>query len=305
MYLGAIDIGGTKTIVGVVGQHGQLLLKKQLPTHTASWAVHFDNCAAVLADCVRELGLALSQLSGVGVSMPGTMDCTRGHLYHAPFAGWRDVPVTDYFAKKLAGLTIRADNDVNNCARAEMRFAGAQGDFLWVTVSTGIGGAVVCGSRVICGVNNCAGELGHIKVERAKPQRCSCGAWGCLEAHASGTAIAREFAALLAQNPQAGHYPADAYGCALLAKAGGEDARAIYHRAGEYLGQALACAINMLNPARVYIGGGVSRSLELMLPAVQEAIQRDVVAQCADVKIAQTALGYEASLLGAAALLLD
>lgn len=305
MYLGAIDIGGTKTLVGVVGLHGNLLVQKQLQTNTVSWAVHFDNCAAALAECVQRLGLSLSQVEGVGISMPGTMDCAHGYLYHAPFAGWRDVQVTDYFTQKFAGLTVRADNDVNNCARAEMRFAGAQGDFLWVTVSTGIGSAVVCNSHVICGVNNCAGEIGHIKVERAAPQRCSCGAVGCLEAHASGTAIARGFAVLLAQSPGMGSYPANAYGCALLAKEGNKEARAVYHRAGEYLGQALACAINMLNPARVYIGGGVSRSLELMLPAVKESIQRDAVAQCGGVQILQTALGYEASLLGAAALLLD
>jgi glucokinase len=189
------------------------------------------------------------------------------------------------------------ENDVNACALAEMRFAHGGSNFLWMTVSTGIGGAVVADGRLVRGAGFCAGEIGHVKVEFERPRLCGCGQSGCLEAHASGTAIGR-----LAR--QAG-LEADAKQCEALALQGNPVALAVLAQAGRYIGRALAMTANVLNPQRVYIGGGVAHALGLLLPSIREEFERGVLPQCRNVEIEQTRLGYEAALFGAAAICLD
>jgi glucokinase len=192
----------------------------------------------------------------------------------------------------------------------ELIFGNACGNFLWVTVSTGIGGAFIIGRKLVSGYNSCAGEIGHVKVEYERPAQCSCGQWGCAEAHGSGTAITRMFSEKVQENKElleilaAKNLPVDAKGCSLLAKEGNRTAIEVFHTAGKYIGRALSYAANLLNPHKIYIGGGVSDSLELLMPALREEFNRTTVKQCADIEIVKTALAYDAALMGAAALVL-
>ena len=312
MYIGAIDVGGTKTMAGLVDGSGRLLLSKQIPTQTASPALHFQRCAQLLREVTAQYGIPFSSLEGVGVSLPGTVDESHQVLTMAPGSGWRDLPAAQMLREQLGHQLLWCDNDVNNCARAELRFAGAPADFLWITVSTGIGGAVVAGGRVILGCGSLSGELGHYKVELQNPRPCPCGSAGCLEAYASGAAIGRQFAQLAREDPETGRLaqegglPLDAAGCAALAKAGHQPALQLFQQAGRYLGETLAPVVSVLNPARIYLGGGVSRSFDLLVPAIEMAIQTRAAESCAQlVKLQPTSLGYEASLLGAAALFLE
>ena len=308
-YMGAIDIGGTKTMVGIVDSSAGILVKHHFTTHTTDCYAHFADCCTRLNECLSELNLTLNDLEGIGVNMPGMVDAPTGILLQAPFAGWYDIDVKGYFGR-MFGTEIYVENDVNSCAAGELVFGNPCDNFLWVTVSTGIGGAIIIDRRLVYGHNSCAGEIGHVKVEYEHPARCSCGQWGCAEAHGSGTAITRIFSEkvqadkALAEILSTKNLSADAKTCALLAHEGNRTAIEVFHTAGKYIGRALSYAANLLNPHKIYIGGGVSDSLELLLPAIREEFARATITQCADIEIVKTALAYDAALMGAAALAL-
>ncbi|WRS28824.1 ROK family protein [Oscillospiraceae bacterium MB08-C2-2] len=312
MLIGALDIGGTKTIVAIANEQGQILAKITFATHTADFKEHGRLCIQLLEKLAGECSAELADLAGIGVSMPGMVDFARGFLLHAPFAGWRDVAVVEYFQTILPqGIPVFIDNDTNNCALAEVLFGGSgERDYIWMTVSTGIGSTLISDGNLIAGASFCAGEIGHFRVEEQNPRPCTCGRAGCLEAHASGTAIGRIFREALADSSslrnqlEANGLSDDAPGCAQLAKLGNPTGMEIYRQAGDYMGKALSWAVNLLNPAVVFMGGGVSRDLELLRPAILHRIEAEVVRPSNRVGIRQSQLGYEASLLGAAALVL-
>lgn len=309
-YAGSIDIGGTKTLVGIVDERGNSVIKKYALTCVENYESHFDTCKALLDKCMEESGLSFDKLSGVGINVPGMADSEKGLLIQAPFAGWQNVDVKSYFEKRLYNLPVYIENDVNSCALGEICFG--YGDriknFLWITISTGIGGAVVADGRLVKGSNFCAGEIGHIKVEYDLPKVCGCGQKGCLEAHASGTAITRRINELIMRQPQyksvfeQRQLPCDAAGGAVLAREGDQDMLSIFQSCGRYIGIALSHAVNLLNPEAVFFGGGVARSLDLILPSIQYEISRDAVRQTQNVKLMESKLGYDAAMIGAAAL---
>jgi glucokinase len=296
MFIGAIDGGGTKVLAAIITETGEMRARRRAEVPTGDHAAYFGRCADMLRECAAELGLDIGRLAGVGVSVPGMID-GDGDVLGSPSAGWGEFSARPLLVAALGTDRVFIENDVNACALAEMRFAHGGEDFVWLTVSTGIGGAIVANGRLVRGAGFCAGELGHIKVEFEKPLPCGCGGAGCLEAHASGTAIGR-----LAR--EAG-LNADAKRCEALARQGNAAAAAVLAEAGRYIGRGLAMAANVLNPERVYIGGGVSHALDLLLPSITEAVRRGAVPQCRGLAVERTRLGYEAALLGAAAVCLD
>ena len=298
MFIGAIDGGGSKVLTAIMTETGRILARRQAAVSTADHVAYFSHCAGMLAECASEIDIGLAGLSGVGVSLPAMTD-GRDRVLGSPSAGWGAFSVRPLLVASLGVGSDRVfiENDVNACALAELRFAKGVDNFLWMTVSTGIGGAVVADGRLIHGAGFCAGELGHIKVEFEHPRPCGCGGSGCLEAHASGTAIGR-----LAR--EAG-LEADAKQCEALAMQGDPVARVVLAQAGRHIGRALAMTANVLNPERIYIGGGVAHALGLLLPAIREEFERGTLPQCREVVIEQTKLGYEAALFGAAATCLD
>ena len=201
---------------------------------------------------------------------------------------------------------------MNACAIGELLFGykDAYKNFIWMTVSTGIGGAVVSEGRLIRGGWNCAGEFGHLKVEYEHPALCPCGQSGCLEAHASGTAITRYTKEAIREDPlfeEAFSFhkqPMDAIGCSVLAKQGNHKAVEIYEKAAIWLGRGISYCVNVLNPEAVIIGGGVASSLDLMTDVIKLTTEKNVHTTLSGFDIKVTRLGYEAALLGAAALVI-
>ena len=284
-YLGAIDVGGTKTMVGIINADAQILSKRHFPTFTGDCYVHFSECIARFNECLSELGLIINDLDGIGVNMPGMVDAPTGVLLQASFAGWYDIDVKGYFTRMFETDRIAVENDVNACAMGELMFGNACDDFVWVTVSTGIGGAVIIDRKLVSGSSSCAGEIGHVKVEYEHPAQCSCGQWGCAEAHGSGTAITRMFSEKVTQDMElekllaSKNLLSDAKGCSILANQGHPSAMDVFDTAGKYIGRALSYAANLLNPQKIYIGGGVSDSLALLLPAIYKEFNRATVKQ--------------------------
>ncbi len=299
MLIGAIDGGGTKVLTAVMTGSGEVLARRQRSIPTADHRAYFAQGAEMLGECAAEAGVRLAELAGVGASLPAMTD-GRDRVLGSPSAGWGEFTVRPLLVPALGMGTERVfiENDVNACALAELRFAHGGDNFIWMTVSTGIGGAVVADGRLVRGAGFCAGEIGHVKVEFATPRACGCGGCGCLEAHASGTAIGRLARA-------AGLGDADAKRVEQLARKGDPAAATVLAQAGRYIGRALAMTSNVLNPERVYIGGGVAHALDLLLPSIREEFERGALPQCRNVVIEQTRLGYEAALFGAAAVCLD
>lgn len=305
MYIAAIDLGGTKTVTAVCNEKGEVLARRKFPTVTADMNAHFNECEKALRECFGQVGITPAEVAGLGMTVPGMAD-DKGNLIYAPFAGWRDVPISDIFSERLGISNVRADNDVNACAVAETYFCGYK-NHLWVTVSTGVGGAVVVDGKLCRGAANVAGELGHVKVEYSDGALCPCGQRGCTEAHASGTAIGRYVAQAAAADSNfnaatGGVY--DAKTCAELARRGNRTALSIMDKAGDYLGRAIAAAVNIVNPECVIIGGGVALSLDLLLPAIKRRLASDAVVSAQNTPVVMTKLGYDAGLMGALSLIL-
>lgn len=307
--IGSIDIGGTKTLVGLVDR-GKVVVHERFATVTESWQEHFEQASLRLEKLCERAGWQTDSLDGIGVSLPGMVNESRGVLLLAPYAGWKNVPARDFFRRRLKNTNVFVENDVNACAVGEWTLGHAKGvqDFLWVTVSTGVGGAVMANGRLVHGAAQVAGEIGHVKVEFAAPRPCTCGQEGCLEAHASGTAISRAFAQYIEKTPKAAQrcaalqLPIDARGCRMLADDGDAGAACILGDAARWLGRGLSAALNLLNPEAVFIGGGVGQSLDVLLPGIREVIAQEVVTPARSVPILYTKLGYNAAFLGAACL---
>ena len=292
-YLG-IDIGGSKVLLGIVGGDGAIVDTERAPVPGGT---HADSLMALVLELagrlVRRNGA--EPLEGAGVSIPGLADPQAGLWVYSPFSGIHDLPVADVLGRAL-GMPVAIENDVNACAVAERMFGGCRDvdDFVWVTVSNGIGAGVFIEGKLFRGSTLSAGEIGHIiVVENGNP--CGCGRNGCLEAHASGRAIALRYR-------QLGGAERDARQIAAAARAGDRAAAGAYEEAGGYLGTAIACTVNILNPARVVLGGGVATDLDLFLGPLRKAFDARVFRQANHgLIIEQTRLAHNAGLIGAAA----
>jgi len=303
----AIDAGGTKILVGIVSETGTVLAQRKEPVPKSDHWACFARCSEMSRLVAEEAGLRLDELLAVGMNIPG-MTTPDGHVYGSPSSEWPSFEARPLLGRLLSvpGLPMFFENDINACAVAERRFASAPDDFMWVTVSTGNGGAVFAGGKLLRGARNCAGEIGHVKVEYERPRRCGCGGLGCLEAHASAPAIVRQAAEAFADDPDWRSRPPSPRELEDLARQGDVRAQRIYGDVGRYLGRALSAAANIVNLGRVYIGGGVAPAFDLMLPELERSFAAGAVVPVAEgVSFSRTGLGYEAALLGAAAVALE
>ncbi len=291
----AIDIGGSKLATGLVRTDGTVLSREK-----ASWgALNADSVVKTVLDASRRM---LDAHKGVrplcaGVNIPGLADTDAGHWIEACFSGIRDVPIADIISQEL-GMPVYIDNDANNCAIAEKLFGVCREctDFIWLTVSNGCGGAIFLDGHIYRGINGFSGELGHICVEEAGGYLCGCGNRGCLEAQAAGPGVARRYEAACGKD-------ASAKEIAEMARKGSEIALGIYKKEGYYIGKAVAAAINTLNPQKVVIGGGISDAFDLFSASLKNTVDTMTYNKASDhVLIEKTGLGYDAALVGAAAL---
>ena len=145
MYIAALDIGGTKTIIAIADEKGTIYCKKKIPTSTANIYTHLDHCALILQNQLEQLNISENDLWGIGVTLPGIVNSEKGILVYAPFEKWENVAVSDYLNSIFPSRSIFCENDVNACAIAELVFGIGRKyeNYVWITVSTGVGGAVV------------------------------------------------------------------------------------------------------------------------------------------------------------------
>lgn len=307
----AIDLGGTQIRAAVVQRDGRLgpVVRTRTPVAEGAAAI-MAACLATLRGALDGAGEGHGAVSAVAISAPGPVDPFAGLIVDPPNLGptFHDIPIVRLVEETL-GLPAVLDRDTQVAALAEGRFGAAVGcrDYLYLTVSTGIGGAVVSDGRLLRGPDGTAGELGHVLVDRQGP-RCGCGVAGHLEAIASGSGIARA-ARLAAEAGQSERLARivrtrgtafDARDVVEAEAAG--DAAAAGILAGACGAFALACVslVDMFNPAMVVVGGGLAAALgERLLEPARFAIAGGAFRQAgARARVVAAALGDDVGLVG-------
>lgn len=300
LFLG-LDVGATKTLV-LLTQGRQRVLGQQLLTTAAR-----DGPEAVVQQLLSAIDRVLvrvearrQDVAGVGVGFAGWCDL-QGTVLAAPnMTGWRSVPLRAIL-EELTGVPVAVGNDANMAALAEARMGAGRGfrDLVYVTVSTGIGGGIVAGGRLLMGASGMAGEIGHLVVAPDGP-RCGCGSHGCLEAMASGSAIAREAHQRLALAPGSRASPIAAQEVFEWARAGDRGAQEVITRASRFLGIGLRNVVNLLDPQAIVIGGGLSQQWkEYVEPALQVMRAAASGGDEREVQVLPAALGERSTALGA------
>lgn len=295
-YVLAFDIGGSKLMVGVVDEAGNIITKRKHTWTKPDEQGVLDVVVKAGKDMLSEFGKVVA---AIGVSIPGLCDPNEGVWVESCFSGITDIPIQHILSRELK-LPVEIDNDVNACALAEKAFGCCKdvSDFLWVTVSNGCGGALFLNNKLYRGGKGNAGEIGHVVVEENGGFVCGCGNRGCLEIQAAGPGIVRRYQICMDKAVTAADVAA-------RARRSDELALQVYKDEGVYLGRAIAAAVNIVNPSKVVIGGGVSASYDLFEEELYKTVRERTYKRAnKQLKIDKTALGYYASLVGAATLAL-
>ncbi len=311
LFIG-IDLGGTNIKAALVNTDtGDIAATRSTPTQARGG---HDAVIAQMAVLVEEIILASNKtkadIGGVGIGIPGALDLDKGMTVFLPNlpGNWRNVPVRDQLAR-ISGLHVAILNDARSMTMGEWKFGAGRGfDMACYTLGTGIGGGLVLNGQLHLGINGSAGELGHVSVDLNGP-KCGCGSRGCIEAYASGPAIAALGMKAIVQ----GRNTTMADMCdgdlnkvtpelvAEAAKRGDEAAREIYEFAGNIIGAGIANVITATTPRRIVIGGGVAAAGELILDPIRRSMRSRVfLVDALQVEVVAAQLGNNAGLIGAA-----
>jgi glucokinase len=294
-YAIGVDLGGTNLKAAAIASSGEMLDRTNATTDLTQGPEHVVNDIVACIESLRDR-FAGSRLAGVGIGVPGFIRMAEGFIVGSHnLPPLNNYPIRDAIEKRL-GTQVFLENDANAAALGEKWMGAGRDveDLVLLTLGTGIGGGVISRGRVMHGFVGMAAELGHITVvPNGNP--CGCGNRGCVEKHASATAI-ESMANLLAlgQNLSA----KDVYD---LAVAGEERARAIFKTMGQCLGIALASLINIFNYPLYLMSGGVLAAWDYFYPALLEEVRwRSFTFRNTNTRIEKALLGSEAGLYGAA-----
>ncbi|HEX6631261.1 MAG TPA: ROK family protein, partial [Gemmatimonadaceae bacterium] len=273
-YVVGVDLGGTNIVTGVMSADGsRTVAVRSTPTQVALGADGvidriIQQAEVSIAAAMAATGAARSQFVGVGIGAPGPLDREAGVVLIAPNLGWRDVPLRTLVSEAL-GIPAALDNDANCATLGEWWVGAARGarHVLGLTIGTGIGGGLLVDGRLYHGASDVAGEVGHATID-SNGRRCACGNYGCLEAYASGPAIAERTrealsageASVLRELVNGDVSRITAQTVYEAAQAGDTLARLIVRETASFLGAGVANLVNVFNPEVVVITGGVTQA---------------------------------------------
>jgi len=296
-----VDVGGTNIKCGLVDAQGRVVRSLVLPTKRFGRPAAFvEGIGRAVQQLAASAGLSVAHLSGIGIGVPGLVDARRGVVHiltNVP--GWHEVPLAHRLRARLH-RPVFVDNDVNLVALGEWRWGAGRGatSLVCLTLGTGVGGGLVFHGALYRGASGAAGEIGHTVLDPEGP-RCACGARGCLEAHVGTAAIVR----MARQAGVAHRGRLTPEWLAWMARRGDRRARAVWRQLGRRLGRGLAGIVNLLNPDRVVIGGGVANAWALFAPSLRRAIRADAMEiPGRAVRVFRAQLGDQAGVIGAAVL---
>jgi glucokinase len=288
-YIVGVDLGGTKIMVGALSEDGkQHLGMRSIATHAEQGSdVIVDRIVGaiegVILDTIAETDASRKDFVGIGMGAPGPLDRERGIVVVAPNLGWRDFPLRDLVSARL-DLPVTLDNDANCATVGEWWQGAARGGRTVVgfTIGTGIGGGVIIDGSLFHGASDVAGEVGHTTIE-LNGRYCKCGNYGCLEAYASGPAIATRAREILVREESTSTLPSMVGGQLDLitaqtvydaAKQGDEVAEEIVRDTARYLGAGIASLLNILNPDTVVVLGGVTAAGDTLFVPLRAEVRR-------------------------------
>jgi len=300
-----IDLGGTQLRAALIDPAGSIVSRAATATDIAGGPT---GVVAQIRRLCEEIGVVgrRAEIAGVGVSSPGPLDSETGTVIAiSTLPGWEGFPLRRVLEETL-GLPVVLENDGIAAANGEWKFGAARGlrHFVYVTVSTGIGGGVAVDNRLLHGRRGMAGHVGHMVIDPGGA-RCSCGALGCFEALASGTALGREGRAAAAR-PESllAKRPADtitARDVVAAARQGDAAALELMAREAAWLGIGFCNLIHLYSPQRLIMGGGVAQGFDLLQAGIADVMRSSAMAPFRDVEIVPASLGDNAGLVGAAA----
>ncbi|MHB8691859.1 MAG: ROK family protein [Solirubrobacteraceae bacterium] len=307
-----VDMGGTKLLAGAVDSRLGVHHRVQRTVVGLDLQTLLSTVVDAVSEAIADAG---GEVEAVGFGIPALIDQRTGRAVVAVNLPLIDIAFADVMSERL-GLPVFVDNDANVAALAEHRAGAAQGfsEAVVLTIGTGIGGGLILNGELYRGAHGAGAELGHMVIQADGP-RCqgNCPNRGCVEALASGTALAREAARIARQRPDSrlaravseGREPAGPL-VSELAHDGDAAAISVLELIGTHLGVAIANYVNIFNPEVVVIGGGVIGAGELLLgPARAEVARRALPPSRDEVRIVPARFGVEAGMIGAGALALD
>lgn len=287
-FIVGVDLGGTNIVVGAAAADGSHQFgMHSIPTRAdlggdAVVARIAELIEKVIAEATATLGAPRTHCLGVGIGSPGPLNRETGVVIFTPNLGWRDFPLRDR-VQDAVRLPATLDNDANCATLGEWWLGAARGarHVVGLTLGTGIGGGLIMDGRLYHGISDVAGELGHMTID-SNGRRCGCGNYGCLEAYASGTAIAmRAREALASGEPSAlprlvgGDLSkltaAQVYGAA---KDGDALAVEVVRETARFLGIGVANLLNAFNPEVVVLAGGVTQAGDALFEPMRAEVRR-------------------------------
>lgn len=308
-----VDLGGTNIKAGIVDiDTGKVIYSQSVPTLAREGpdAVMARMAELVLA-AIQASGQERSRVKGLGITAPGLLDLEKGQTLFLPNlpGNWPNVPLCDTLAGRTS-LPAVLLNDARAITYGEWQFGAGRGvdTMACFTLGTGVGGGLVVNGSLHLGIGGTAGELGHMVIDFNGP-RCGCGNRGCLEAYASGPAIAAMGVKAVLQGRtsiigQLVNYDLNKITPEILAEAaqrGDSEAKNIFELTGMYLGIAIGNVVIAVTPMKVVLAGGVAAAGELLLEPIRRALKsRGSLVDVSKVEIVTASLGNNAGVLGAA-----
>ncbi len=309
-YAIGIDLGGTNVKYALIDNEGVFHFDGILPSMAeVSAEAVIGQLAEAVSQVKKVAALNGIDLKGVGIGTPGIVDETGRIVVGGAenIRGWENIALAGRL-EEISGLPVRMGNDANLMGLGETVFGAGRGasDVVFITVGTGIGGAVVIGGKLFAGYAGRGTELGHVPLI-ADGEKCACGSVGCLEHYASASALVRRFCDRMKRESPA-FDPGNVDGKYIVGLYRQGDAVAVesLDEHCDFLGHGIAGFINIFSPQKVVIGGGLSQAGEFYISKVREAAMKYSMRDCAvNTEIVAAELGNRAGCLGAASLVLS
>lgn len=315
-YCIGFDLGGTKMLSAVLDDRLEIKVRlKEKFSDKSSGDTVLGSIVGCINNSLKEAGLKPEDLIGIGIGVPGPIDRKKGVVKNTPNLGFTEYPLRDRLEKAI-GVPVLLENDVNVGTFGEFVQGAAKGyrHVLGIFPGTGIGGGLIIDGKLFLGATGNAGEIGHMIIQ-VDGRLCGCGQYGCVEALASRTALAKDAAALAAS----GDAPTvlERAGTDLMkirssvlgkaVDAGEKPIKRLVDRSAYFLGVAMANAVNLLSPEVIVLGGGlVDRFGKAYVEAAERSMREHAMPSVVEgVKVIEAALGDDAAVIGAAALVLE
>lgn len=292
-----VDLGATHARLAVTDLASTILAQRELPLLiTDGPDLVLDRVAETGVELLREAGRSPGELAGVGVGLPGPVEHATGKPNNPPIMpGWDNADVPAILGARFHAPVL-VDNDVNIMALGEHRTAWpGVADLLFVKVATGIGAGIIADGALRRGAQGSAGDIGHVAVPGVTDVVCRCGNIGCLEAIASGLAVANKL--------EGATTPADVVA---MVRSGDIAASQAVRQAGREIGAVLATSVSLLNPSMIVIGGILADAGEHIVAGIREVVyQRSLPLATQHLRIVTARTGTQAGVLGASAMAVD